>query len=97
MSQVDELLRAKFAELRARKEEIDAQLAPHRAAQTALLDQIRPLQALLDEHKAEIRRITEESGLFDLDNDIARLARELNPRVMAARREGAAALEQPQD
>lgn len=89
MSQVDELLRAKFAELRARKDEVEAQLAPHREAQAALLEQIRPLQAQLDEHKAEIRRITEESGLFDLDNDIARLARELNPRVMAARRAAA--------
>ncbi len=89
MATTDELLRAKFDELRGRKAGIEEQLAPHRAAQAALIEQIRPLQAQLDERKAAIRRITDESGLFDLDNDIARLARELNPRVMAARRAAA--------
>jgi chromosome segregation ATPase len=94
MSSTDTLFRSKFDELRTRKAEIEAQLAPHRDAVSALVITIAPLQAQIDEHKAEIRRITEESGLFDLDNDIARLARELNPRVMAERRAGAESLDQ---
>lgn len=79
-SRQDEL-RTKFDELRTRKAEIEAELAPHRDAQDALRAQIAPLQALLDERKAEIKRLIAERGLFDLDNDIAKLARALNPRM----------------
>lgn len=88
MPSTDELLRIKFEDLRARKAQAEALLAPHRQARDALMAQVQDLEAQAKVHAEAMRAISEESGLFDLDNDIARLARELNPRVMAERKKG---------
>lgn len=88
MSSTDELLRAKFAELRAKKAAAEALLEPHRQARDALMAQVQQLEAQAKVHAEAMRAIREETSLVELDNDIARLARELNPRVMAERKKG---------
>ncbi len=88
MPSTDELLRIKFEDLRAKKAAAEALLEPHRQARDALMAQVQQLEAQAKVHAEAMRAISEESGLFDLDNDIARLARELNPRVMAERKKG---------
>lgn len=85
MPTTNELLRAKFDELRATKAAIEAEIAPHREARDGIMAQIHELEGLAKVHADEIARLRDEHGLFDLDNDIARLARELNPGVMARR------------
>lgn len=86
MPQVDELLRIKFEDLRAKKAAAEALLEPHRQARDALMAQVQQLEAQAKVHAEAMRAIRDEAGLVELDNDIARLARELNPRVMAERR-----------
>ena len=86
MSQVDELLRIKFEDLRAKKAAAEALLEPHRQARDALMAQVQQLEAQAKVHAEAMRAIRDEAGLVELDNDIARLARELTPRVMAERR-----------
>ena len=88
MSQVDELLRIKFEDLRAKKAAAEALLEPHRQARDALMAQVQQLEAQAKVHAEAMRAIREETSLVELDNDIARLARELNPRVMAERKKG---------
>ncbi len=82
----DELLRKKFDELRAKKAEIEVQLNVHRNARDAIVAKIRPLEGQAKEHADAVRSIIAESGLFELDNEIAQLARALNPRVEALKR-----------
>lgn len=86
MSQVDELLRIKFEDLRAKKAAAEALLEPHRQARDALMAQVQQLEAQAKVHAEAMRAIRDEAGLVELDNDIARLARELNPRVLTVRR-----------
>lgn len=86
MSQVDELLRIKFEDLRAKKAATEALLDPHRQARDALMAQVQQLEAQAKVHADAMRAIRDEAGLVELDNDIARLARELNPRVLTVRR-----------
>lgn len=86
MSQVDDLLRIRFEDLRAKKAAAEALLEPHRQARDALMAQVQQLEAQAKVHAEAMRAIRDEAGLVELDNDIARLARELNPRVMAERR-----------
>lgn len=88
MSQVDDLLRIKFEDLRAKKAAAEALLEPHRQARDALMAQVQQLEAQAKVHAEAMRAIHEETSLVELDNDIARLARELNPRVMAERKKG---------
>lgn len=90
MSQVDELLRIKFEDLRAKKAATEALLDPHRQARDALMAQVQQLEAQAKVHAEAMRAIRDEAGLVELDNDIARLARELNPRVQRALRAAAA-------
>lgn len=88
MSQVDDLLRIRFEDLRAKKAVAEALLEPHRQARDALMAQVQQLEAQAKVHAEAMRAIREETSLVELDNDIARLARELNPRVMAERKKG---------
>ena len=89
MPSTDDLLRIRFEDLRAKKAAAEALLEPHRQARDALMAQVQQLEAQAKVHAEAMRAIREETSLVELDNDIARLARELNPRVMAARRAAA--------
>lgn len=83
------LLQDHFDALKARKAKVEAALAPVIAQRDALRDKLAPLEGELRDMNQEIKRVTGEVGLFDLDNEIAALARALGAKSMAAEPAGA--------
>jgi hypothetical protein len=74
MSELDDLARARFRELTARKDAIMAESAPLREARD---EHSRQSRATEDQMNADIKKA--EEGLFDIDQEIAKLVRFLTP------------------
>lgn len=74
----DDLMRAKLAELIAQRDAIWAKSAPVRAKRDALMASIRDEELAL---KAEVKEL--EKGLFEITNEIGRLAKALGGRAMS--------------
>lgn len=82
MSNLDEMMRARFHEAGREKAAILAKTAPQRAEADALSAQADALYARARDILDQVRAI--ESPLVDLDNERGRLARALNGKTGVA-------------